>query len=90
MVWRMGHKRSYSEVLEVSEFTLYKHHYTTCVDASGTYQATLSAEHTLANLFVSPFVLATTHRGVELAEVKVGNVACGARCSARATTDAGL
>ena len=76
--------------LEVSEFTFYKHHQAASVDATRAYQATLAAEHTLANLLVRPLIFATTYGGVELAEVEVCDVARGAGCCAGATPYTGL
>ena len=76
--------------LEVSEFTFYKHHQAASVDATRAYQATLAAEHTLANLLVRPLIFATTYGGVELAEVEVCEVARGAGCGAGATPYTGL
>ena len=77
-------------VLEVTQLALYKHYKAARVDASRTHQTALTAEHTLTQFAIHTLILATAHRGVELAEVEVGDVTRRARCGARATTYAGL
>jgi hypothetical protein len=77
-------------VLEVAQLTLYEHHKASCVDTSRADQATLTTEHALAQLTIYALILATAHCGVELTEVEVGDVTRRTRCSARATTYAGL
>lgn len=77
-------------VLEVAQLTLYKHHQATRIDTARTYQATLTTQHTLAQLLVSTLILATTYCRVELTEVEIRKVTRRAGCRTRAATDAGL
>ena len=62
--------------LEVSEFTLYKHHQASGVDASRTYQAALATEHTLAQSLINTLIFTTAHCGMELTEVEVSDIRC--------------
>lgn len=77
-------------ILEISKFAFNQHYNATSIYASRTHQTALTAEHTLTQFAIHALILATAHRGVELAEVEVGDVTRRARCGARATTYAGL
>ena len=78
------------EGLKIAQFTLNKHYNASGVNASRTYQAALTTEHTFVHFEVCSLVLSTPYQGVYLAEIKLREIACGACCSTRTTTYAGL
>ena len=77
-------------ILEVSKFTFNQHHHSTGVYATWAQQAALATEHTLIHLLVGSLILATAHKSVYLAEVKLRKVSRRAARRTRPATYARL
>jgi len=78
------------ESLEVTKFAFYEHNHRSRIYASRAYQTALTAEHTFVKFLIGTAILATTHGGMQLAEVEVGDISRRARCRTRPTPYAGL
>ncbi len=77
-------------ILEISKFAFNQHHHAARIYSAGAEQSALAAEHTFVHLLVCALILATTHKGMHLAEVELREVSRRAGRRAGATTYAGL